>query len=117
MWPLVPWASHRVLAGFWAMSLPRESGGSLGSCISTLLSYSVGWSSHGLNQIQGEETKTSCLNWRSIKEIGAMFYNHHKYPLNLRFCPQTIVTLEEGVLTQGPWICVLSPSCTLLHAK
>lgn len=72
-----------VLAGFWGMSLLRELGGSLGSCISTLLLYSVGWSSHGLGQIQGEGTKTPCLHWRSIEAIGAVFYNHHKCPLNL----------------------------------
>lgn len=115
--PSCLWASHRVLAGFWGMSLPRESGGSLEVACRPFCLNPVGWSSHGLSQIQGEETKTSCLSWKNIKEIGAMLYNHRQCPLNLRFCPQTIVSLEEGVPTQDSWPCVLSPSCALLHAK
>lgn len=113
-WLLVPLGFTQGVG--WEMSLPRESGGSLEVVYRPFCLNPIGWSSHGFSQIQGEETKTSCLNWKSIKEIGAM-YNHRQCPLNLRFCPQTIVSLEEGVPTRDPWLCVLSPSCALLHAK
>ena len=52
-------------------------------------------------------------NWGHSDVCG----NHHKCPLNLRFSPQTTVTLKEGVLTQDPWIWILSPSYMVLHAK
>lgn len=45
-----------------------------------------------------------------------MLSNHHKSLLNLRFCPNPIVTLTEGVLTQDPWVWILSPDihCSML---
>lgn len=86
-----------------------------------LLSYSVGGTDDGLSQIKGEGTKIPSLSGTSIKEFGAMFSNHHKCSLNLRFCSQTIVTLKEGVLTQDPHGLSENmdsgPCYTLLHAK
>lgn len=41
---------------------------------SALLFYSIGWSSHGLSQIQGQGAKTPSLKGRSIREFGAIFY-------------------------------------------
>lgn len=102
----LPWASRRVSAGFWRNEPPKRIPGgkrhNLGSCMLTLLTYSVGGTDYGLSQIKGEGTKIPSINGKSIKEFGATFSNHHKCSLNLRFCPQTIVTLKEGVLTQDP---------------
>lgn len=101
--------------------IPGGKQHNLGSCMLTLLTYSVGGTDHGLSQIEGEGTKIPSLNGTSIKEFGAMFSNHHKCSLNLRFCPQTIVTLKEGVLTRDPHGLsedTDSRACyTLLHAK
>lgn len=63
-------------------------------------SVTLSWNNHGLSQIQGEKTKIPSLIRTSIREFGAMFSNHYKYSLNLKSCPQTIIILEEGVLTQ-----------------
>lgn len=78
---------------------------------------SVGWSSHGLSQIQGQGAKTPSLKGRSIREFGAIFYTHPNALLDLSFWPQTTVTLKEEVLRQDPQIRIPSPSYLVLQAK
>lgn len=86
------------------MSLSRESGGSgIALGVACWHFFQTGdWNDHGVSQMEGEGAKIPSLNGTSIKEFGAMFSNSHKYPLDLRFCPQTMVTLKGGVLTQDP---------------
>lgn len=90
MEPLLPWASHRMLAGFWKVSLATETGRS-GIALEVAcwhFCHSVDWNCQGLSQIQGEGTKIPSLNRRNDKESGAMFYSHHKCPLNLSCAPK-----------------------------
>lgn len=68
-----------------------------------------------LARLKGRRQRPLVSTGGVVKKLGPCWYNHRKCPLNLRFCPQTIVTLKEGVPTQDPWICVLSPSCALLN--